>query len=1068
MKENRNSELGRSMIEMVGVLIVIAILTIASLGGFSFVMKTWRQRQTIDQVNAIALGMRAGNVASRYAAGEAVPIKTVVRGLKPKTDSAMDGAVALPDGPDSYVKVTSFGANQYMLEMDVEPGTCEEFLDNLMDSSQSARGLNPDIVKICNGTIDSHGNCSTETGSDDKYCEGGSCTLTDVIAELKTNEQNKADGKDADDVTKASVVTSICTNRPKTALIWGCEGASVYFYNGQCAQCPKSRPFYDGTRCCEALDSKTGLCPHVCPAGSYWWSEGGKCVECFENDHCPNTIFSEHICDMSTHTCVECLENRHCTEASENLADRTADPSPRDNDWRKMLCSVGMRKCYECLKDDECPSNTVEIEDGKTVTWDGVCLKDRYTCSPCIKDYQGKGTTERGECPAAAPVCHNPGTVNATCGKCDICEVWDSKQGKCVLPEGTLVENGHCVKCILWNYKGIEHEPNAGCPGKGDGDMKDVCIKRPNGTDDYDRICVVCAEDYDESDPGNRARCGNNSQPDLDWKDGLFCSNRENYEAGRVDEEDYTCHKCINDKEDDAERDTGCDDSAHPELIRCDAAYGKFGERCLAKEARTCKGYYYKPDGKVYKKIDEAKDECQTLFGVECAEYTGWTFVEIGENPDACYADPCGGKYYDHTGKELTAEEAQRVGATLDTCPLSSADGSAWPKQCVCDLRCTDGYYKKDSANKYSSLTDAECARVEGGKCSPDACESVPAGTIKGKQYACVCNNLEPPSCDEVGYYNKIKTGSTFTYQKLADGKTCQNPVRETITIGKKTIEHACICTACTGCLLTDGTCMKAETMQKYDDLYKDNSGYCTCYGIVRTPARGVDNFASNHEISVNYPQSGGDPDKNCSRKQSYRQLRYSVDVNFYCPRYMHISDKMEADDFVYKSSPAGIGTTSPAVKDKTWEKAHTNTITPKVSNKTVQGEHKDTSKGYNALYLIVQDRWLGGVGLSTGGFFYFTDAYYAGAQSEKAKKVRHVAKKAHAKPNSQKAAVAALGSMKTTLPEIKVRWATKSSGGSWNSSQTSPLGNLVCKKGEKSTTRKDCSKYCNNWTGPY
>ena len=114
MKLSRRSELGRSLIEMIAVLVVIAILTIGSLGGYSFLVRKWRENQAIDQVNSLIVGMRAGNLSQRFAAGESIPVQTIVRGLK--TDA--DGAAILPDGDNSWAKVTSFGVNNYMIALE--------------------------------------------------------------------------------------------------------------------------------------------------------------------------------------------------------------------------------------------------------------------------------------------------------------------------------------------------------------------------------------------------------------------------------------------------------------------------------------------------------------------------------------------------------------------------------------------------------------------------------------------------------------------------------------------------------------------------------------------------------------------------------------------------------------------------------------------------------------------------------------------------------------------------------------------------------------------------------------
>jgi len=1070
MKESREYELGRSMTEMVGVLIVIAILTVASLTGLDFFMTSWRRHQTIDQVNALALGMRTGNVAARYGADERIPIKAVVQGLQTKT--GMEDIAVLPDSSESYATVKSFGANQYMLEMDVTPGTCEEFLDKLMDAKESSRGLNPDIVKICTGTLDENGTCSNAQSLGDKYCESGSCTLTEVIADLKANEKNKENGEPADDVTKAQVLSSICTNRPKTALIWGCaEGAGNYFYHGECQNCPSSTPHWDGTTCCVALDPKTGLCPKACPDGTHWWAEGGKCVECYENSQCPDTIFSEHICDTASHTCVECLENRHCTASSENLASRTADASPRDADWRKNLCSSdGLHRCYECFKDDECPSNTVEVEGGRTVEWDSICLKDKYTCSPCVKNYQGNGIAEPGECPEDAPVCNNPGTSNATCSPCSAGQTWDGQ--KCSCPEDLVAvggtccpkdkpivdDNGVCVKCIPWNDSNTSRR-NEGCvnrnrlPGG-----RDTCIVDPYGTGGDDRDCFECRLNYSADDPNRIDRCNS--------ADESLCKVPHNDAPKPYTDRDglYTCFVCKNNKT--TGTDAGCTD-AKP---NCKAEPNEWGNECEAVPVRTCKAYYYQPDGKTYEKMDDVK--CKKYLGVNCNKYDGWTFKTIDSEPDACLADPCGGKYYDHDGTQMTAAEIKAAGATLKTCPLASVSSSAvWPKRCVCDLRCQNGYFEKKTDGTYQKLSSKICStRVDGG-CSVDTCKSLERNTVTYNgskvKYACQCT--VDHSC-EGGYYTRIKVGNTYKYQKLSSSdKQCTSyETRSSIVYNGNTVNNVCICNTCSGCLYKDGTCMELKDMYSYSDLYPDDTGHCTCRGIIRTKS-----FSDLQ--GFDYNGRDRDKDKNCSRLQSNRHREYSVEVNFYCPRYMVVSDNMEADDFVYSSAPAGIGVTSPAVVDKTWVYAHTNRITPKVSSRTI-------TKG--AAKLVVSDRWLGEVGAS--GFFYFTDAW-DGTGTKKTQNVKHVGKwvpnrtaTGEESSKQQSKAGAKLGGfyMRDTkykpayggrryridgeyylLPAVKIKWEK-------GSSPNGNVQNYVCKKGEHSTTGKDCDNYCNNWTG--
>ncbi len=53
-----NPQNGRSMIEMLGVLAIIAVLTIGGIAGYSKAMKKWRINKTIDEISMIATNIR--------------------------------------------------------------------------------------------------------------------------------------------------------------------------------------------------------------------------------------------------------------------------------------------------------------------------------------------------------------------------------------------------------------------------------------------------------------------------------------------------------------------------------------------------------------------------------------------------------------------------------------------------------------------------------------------------------------------------------------------------------------------------------------------------------------------------------------------------------------------------------------------------------------------------------------------------------------------------------------------------------------------------------------------------
>jgi len=236
MQHNRKPESGRSMTETIAVLVIIAILTIASLGGFSYLMTTVRRRQTIDQVSAVALGMRSGNLAQRYAENQQIPVKTIVRGLKTE-----DKVAYLPDDESSFIAVTSFGVNTYMLELQVTPGTCEELLTKLSDPQRTP--LSVDVVGLASGCDDAKGSCTSV-----------SPTLAQIIG-------NVEEGR------KSARIQKECSTSPRIGLVWGCTKENPYFHNGRCYRCPPGQVEDLNGNCCplSRFDKETRLCRACSP-----------------------------------------------------------------------------------------------------------------------------------------------------------------------------------------------------------------------------------------------------------------------------------------------------------------------------------------------------------------------------------------------------------------------------------------------------------------------------------------------------------------------------------------------------------------------------------------------------------------------------------------------------------------------------------------------------------------------------------------------------------------------------------------------------------------------------------
>ena len=212
-----NNESGRSILETIAVVAIIGLLMVASLIGYNFVVQAWRSHQTVDQVNSLVVGMRSGNLATRYQKDEKIPVQTIVRGLKTRGDAAV-----LPDSSDSWAQVTSLGVNSYMIEMEVSPDTCVSLLEEVNGA---------DLIHV---SLPNEG-CKTQD------CE----VITDIgdqsLAQWGIAKDTR--GLSAQDKTERSEnIRAVCDAQPKVAMVWGCaEGMTSYFYAGKCQRCPRGQ-----------------------------------------------------------------------------------------------------------------------------------------------------------------------------------------------------------------------------------------------------------------------------------------------------------------------------------------------------------------------------------------------------------------------------------------------------------------------------------------------------------------------------------------------------------------------------------------------------------------------------------------------------------------------------------------------------------------------------------------------------------------------------------------------------------------------------------------------------------
>ena len=84
-----NNQTGRSMIEMLGVLAIIGVLSVGGIAGYSKAMRQYRLNKTIEQITLIAGNVRAFFAPQRSYAG--LDNETVIKKAKLVPDEMWDG-----------------------------------------------------------------------------------------------------------------------------------------------------------------------------------------------------------------------------------------------------------------------------------------------------------------------------------------------------------------------------------------------------------------------------------------------------------------------------------------------------------------------------------------------------------------------------------------------------------------------------------------------------------------------------------------------------------------------------------------------------------------------------------------------------------------------------------------------------------------------------------------------------------------------------------------------------------------------------------------------------------------
>ncbi len=249
---NKDSESGRSMVEMLGVLAIMGVLSVGGVAGYRYAMDKLNANTIVDEVRK-----RAVTASQQRLLGRNIDLREY------GSPDMISGAYQIYP-LDRYNNSASF----FGIDVTSIPqGICDHILKNKPAQC---------IEVLVNDT-------QTDT------CPDGESDLTFAFA--NTLDPNTTD---IPNVEPRCDTNTDCLDNSKPIC-------SIY---GYCESCPSDKPKWNGTtKACETCSEKT----------PFW--NGKTCAQCTTNEHCEGNS-NGTICNMTMGTCRTCFTNDDCVDSS--------------------------------------------------------------------------------------------------------------------------------------------------------------------------------------------------------------------------------------------------------------------------------------------------------------------------------------------------------------------------------------------------------------------------------------------------------------------------------------------------------------------------------------------------------------------------------------------------------------------------------------------------------------------------------------------------------------------------------------------------------------------------------
>ncbi len=395
---------GRSMVEMLGVLAIVGVLSIGGIAGYRMVINRYQANQIANEINLM------------------------------RTDAKMKAAQGAKElllgSPYDDEKHLNFGSN-YGVEFDFAEIGSDDASETEAGYYIKVSGVSAGVCKPLITLLNSMEDAVALVVNEQEYS-------ADSSADLCTEESDNA--LEVDFSTKDIGGMKVC-NPDK------CEGKCTE--DGECESCPEGTT-WNGDEC-------------ACPSGKHWNEEIQACAACGDNSHCTSSskpaciegvcskCTEESQCDMaqnkhckiSTGQCITCGISVSAAVWNETAqkCDYCKNVYPDKPNWTGSECVAECsgdkpflynNQCVECRKDEHCQ------KDDRQHYWCDTSYSANYgTCKPCYSWDEDNQHCQRGECESnedcgANEFCRSSSCNDATssdasgCGKFECVEIKES------------------------------------------------------------------------------------------------------------------------------------------------------------------------------------------------------------------------------------------------------------------------------------------------------------------------------------------------------------------------------------------------------------------------------------------------------------------------------------------------------------------------------------------------------------------------------------------------------------------------------------------------------------------